>query len=161
MSLYLFDTDTLTLFERMHPLVLRNVFHHLADDIRTTSVTVEEQLGGWFAMNGMSPRDVPPPRVPALVAGRAPFFYGWVVLGVLCCAGFARQGPAVATLSVFVTPLIHDFGWSRTALSGAVSLGGILAAIVSPAIGPFLDRAGSRLVLCYAILTTGVALLLL
>ncbi len=102
-----------------------------------------------------------PPRLPALVAARVPFFYGWVVLGVLCCAGFARQGPAVATLSVFVTPLIHDFGWSRTALSGAVSLGGILAAIVSPAIGPFLDRAGSRLVLCYAILTTGAALLLL
>ena len=101
------------------------------------------------------------PRFPALIAARLPFFYGWVVLGVLCCAGFARQGPAVATLSVFVTPLIHDFGWSRTALSGAVSLGGILAAIVSPAIGPFLDRAGSRLVLCYAVLTTGVALLLL
>src|SRR5579864_3408607 len=100
-------------------------------------------------------------RLPALIAARVPFFYGWVVLGVLCCAGFARQGPAVATLSVFVTPLIHDFGWSRTALSGAVSLGGILAALVSPAIGPFLDRAGSRLVLCYAILTTGAALLLL
>jgi tRNA(fMet)-specific endonuclease VapC len=49
-SLYLFDTDTLTLYERMHPLVVRNVFHHLADDIRVTSITVEEQLGGWFAM---------------------------------------------------------------------------------------------------------------
>ena len=107
----------------------------------------------------MSPRA--PPRLPALIAARLPFFYGWLVLGVLCCAGFARQGPAVATLSVFVTPLIHDFGWSRTALSGAVSLGGILAAIVSPIIGPFLDRAGSRLVLCYAVLTTGAALLLL
>src|SRR5271169_1992761 len=102
-----------------------------------------------------------PAYLPVRLAARLPFFYGWVVLGVLCCAGFARQGPAVATLSVFVTPLIHDFGWSRTALSGAVSLGGILAAVVSPAIGPFLDRAGSRLVLCYAILTTGVALLLL
>jgi sugar phosphate permease len=102
-----------------------------------------------------------PPRLPALLAARLPFFYGWVVLGVLCCAGFARQGPAVSTLSVFVTPLIHDFGWSRTALSGAVSLGGILAAIVSPMIGPFLDRAGSRLLLCYAVLTTGAAMLLL
>ena len=97
----------------------------------------------------------------ASIAARVPVFYGWAVLACLCCAGFARQGPAVATLSVFVTPLIHDFGWSRTALSGAVSLGGILAAIVSPMIGPLLDRAGSRLVLCYAILTTGAALLLL
>src|SRR5579864_2228890 len=100
-------------------------------------------------------------RLPALIAARLPFFYGWVVLGVLCCAGFARQGPAVATLSVFVAPLIHEFGWSRTALSGAVSLGGIIAAIASPAIGPFLDRVGSRLVLCLAVLVTGTAMLLL
>jgi tRNA(fMet)-specific endonuclease VapC len=49
-SLYVFDTDTLTLFGRMHPAVLRNVFFHLADDIAVTSITVEEQLGGWFAM---------------------------------------------------------------------------------------------------------------
>jgi tRNA(fMet)-specific endonuclease VapC len=48
-SLYLFDTDTLTLYERMHPIVVRNVFYHLADDIRVTSVTVEEQISGWFA----------------------------------------------------------------------------------------------------------------
>jgi sugar phosphate permease len=102
-----------------------------------------------------------PPRVPAFLAARMPFFYGWAVLASLCCAGFARQGPAVSTLSVFVTPLIRDFGWSRTALSGAVSLGGILAAIISPRIGLFLDRAGSRLLLCSAVLTTGVALLLL
>jgi tRNA(fMet)-specific endonuclease VapC len=48
-SLYFFDTDTLTLYERMHPVVVRNVFYHLADDIRVTSITVEEQLTGWFA----------------------------------------------------------------------------------------------------------------
>jgi tRNA(fMet)-specific endonuclease VapC len=48
-SLCLFDTDTLTLYERMHPVVVRNVFYHLADDVRVTSVTVEEQLSGWFA----------------------------------------------------------------------------------------------------------------
>lgn len=101
------------------------------------------------------------PRLPSALAARAPFFYGWAVLACLCCAGFARQGPAVSTLSVFVEPLTRDFGWSRTALSGAVSLGGILAAIISPRIGLFLDRAGSRLVLCYAVLTTGAALLAL
>ena len=101
------------------------------------------------------------PRLPSALAARTPFFYGWAVLACLCCAAFARQGPAVSTLSVFVEPLTRDFGWSRTALSGAVSLGGILAAIISPKIGVFLDRAGSRLVLCYAVLTTGAALLAL
>jgi MFS transporter, OFA family, oxalate/formate antiporter len=101
------------------------------------------------------------PRLPSALAARTPFFYGWAVLACLCCAGFARQGPAVSTLSVFVEPLTRDFGWSRSALSGAVSLGGIMAAIISPRIGVFLDRAGSRLVLCYAVSTTGAALLAL
>jgi tRNA(fMet)-specific endonuclease VapC len=49
-SLYVLDTDTLTLYERLHPVVARNVFSHLSDDIRVTSITVEEQLAGWFAM---------------------------------------------------------------------------------------------------------------
>jgi hypothetical protein len=93
--------------------------------------------------------------------GRLPFFYGWVILGCLCCAGFARQGPAVATLSIFVEPLTREFGWSRAALSGAVSLGGVLAALASPLIGPWVDRHGSRATLSLAVLVTGAAMLLL
>jgi sugar phosphate permease len=54
-----------------------------------------------------------------------------------------------------------EFGWSRTELSGAVSLGGILAAVLSPMIGSFLDRRGPRLILGAAVLTTGAALALL
>jgi sugar phosphate permease len=95
------------------------------------------------------------------LAARLPFYYGWIVLAGLCCAGFARQGSAVATFSVFVEPLTRDFGWSRTALSGAVSLGGLLAALAAPMIGPVLDRRGSRLVLSLAVLVSGGALLLL
>jgi sugar phosphate permease len=69
----------------------------------------------------------------------------------------SRQGGAVATLSVFVTPMTQEFGWSRTAISGAVSLGGLLAALVSPYLGRLLDRDGARKVLCLAILGTGIA----
>jgi OFA family oxalate/formate antiporter-like MFS transporter len=99
------------------------------------------------------------PVLPALLDARLPLFYGWVVLFCLGCAGFARQGPAVATLSIFVEPLTREFGWSRTALSGAVSLGGVLAALVAPLIGPVLDRRGSRLVLCAAVLANGALLM--
>jgi sugar phosphate permease len=67
----------------------------------------------------------------------------------------------VATLSIFVEPLTREFGWSRTALSGAVSLGGVLAAIAAPLIGPLLDRRGSRLVLCASVLVNGIVLMLL
>ncbi|HET7197593.1 MAG TPA: MFS transporter [Burkholderiales bacterium] len=99
-------------------------------------------------------------RVRALAA-RLPFYYGWIVLAALCCVGFARQGAAVATLSIFVEPLTREFGWSRAALSGAVSLGGVLAALLAPAIGPLLDRRGSRLMLCVAVLVNGAVLTLL
>ena len=95
------------------------------------------------------------------LAARLPFYYGWIVLAALCCVGFARQGAAVATLSIFVEPLTREFGWSRTALSGAVSLGGLLAALLAPAIGPLLDRRGSRLVLGSAVLVNGTVLILL
>jgi sugar phosphate permease len=95
------------------------------------------------------------------LAARLPFYYGWIVLAALGCVGFARQGAAVATLSIFVEPLTREFGWSRTALSGAVSLGGVLAALLAPMIGPVLDRRGSRLVLCSAVLVNGIVLVLL
>ena len=99
--------------------------------------------------------------VPRLLTGRLPFFYGWVILGCLCCAGFSRQGPAVATLSIFVEPLTREFGWSRAALSGAVSLGEVLAALLSPLIGPLVDRYGSRIALSVAILVNASAMMLL
>jgi len=98
-----------------------------------------------------------PPFLPRLLVPRLPFFYGWVVLGCICLAGFARQGPAVAVLSVFVVPMTDAFGWSRTEMSGAVSLGGVLAAFISPLLGPVLDRRGARLILCLAVLGTGFA----
>ncbi|HTG25579.1 MAG TPA: MFS transporter, partial [Reyranella sp.] len=96
-----------------------------------------------------------PPLLPRLLVPRLPFFYGWVVLACLCLAGFARQGPAVAVLSIFVVPMTDAFGWSRMEIAGAVSLGSVLAAVVSPSLGRILDRRGARLILCVAVLGTG------
>ncbi len=108
----------------------------------------------------MRPAAIPSQPVRALpreLIRRLPFFYGWVILGCVCCAGFSRQGGAVATLSIFVEPMTTHFGWSRTAISGAVSLGGLLAALASPLLGRLLDRQGARLVLGLAVLLTGAA----
>ncbi len=92
---------------------------------------------------------------------RLPFYYGWVILACICCVGFARQGPAVATLSIFIEPMTSEFGWSHTAMSAAVSLGGILAALTSPMLGPVLDRHGARAMLCWAVLTTAICTMVL
>jgi sugar phosphate permease len=95
------------------------------------------------------------------LAKRFPYYYGWIVLACVCSAAFSRAGPAVATLSIFVEPMTSEFGWSRAQLSGAVSLGGILAAVLAPALGSLLDRLGPRLILGAAVLTTGATLLML
>lgn len=100
-------------------------------------------------------------RLVEALAARLPFYYGWVVLACACAAGFSRQGSAVATLSIFVEPMTHEFGWSRTEISAAVSAGGVLGALVAPALGSFLDRNGARAVLLLAVLLTGISTLLL
>ena len=100
-------------------------------------------------------------RLIEALAARLPFSYGWVILACVCAAGFSRQGAAVATLSIFVEPMTQAFGWSRTELSGAVSIGGILGALVAPALGSFLDRNGARAVLGLAVLLTAVSTFML
>jgi len=48
MSLFVLDTDTLSLHERRHPVVLAHVQAHLTDELAITVITVEEQLSGWY-----------------------------------------------------------------------------------------------------------------
>ncbi len=42
MASYLLDTDTLSLFQRDHPVVIRRVADHADDSITVAVVTVEE-----------------------------------------------------------------------------------------------------------------------
>ncbi len=102
-----------------------------------------------------------PTRVAYNLSRRLPFYYGWVIVGCAGCSAFVRQGAAVATLSVFVTPMSFEFGWSRAEFSGAVSLGGLLAALTAPAIGVLSDRRGSGMILSVAALVLGGAALAL
>jgi tRNA(fMet)-specific endonuclease VapC len=49
MSLFVLDTDILTLFEREHSTVVAHVAKHAPAEIEISIVTVEEQLSGWYA----------------------------------------------------------------------------------------------------------------
>jgi tRNA(fMet)-specific endonuclease VapC len=46
-SLFLLDTDHVTLYEIGHPSVIRNLAIHVADSLAISVITVEEQLTGW------------------------------------------------------------------------------------------------------------------
>lgn len=49
MSMYVLDTDVLTLLFHNHPRLQQNVIGHLTDDVCVTVVSVEEQLMGWYS----------------------------------------------------------------------------------------------------------------
>lgn len=48
MSLYVLDTDILSLHQKDHPQVKLSVDAHMADDLAITVMSVEEQLAGWY-----------------------------------------------------------------------------------------------------------------
>ena len=63
---------------------------------------------------------------------------------------------AVATLSVFVVPMTESFGWSRGLFSGAISMGGVCAILISPFAGKLIDKYGSGIVLAFASTIIGI-----
>jgi tRNA(fMet)-specific endonuclease VapC len=49
-SLYVLDTDILSLFQRGHLVVCQRVAAHPLTDLAITVISVEEQLSGWYAL---------------------------------------------------------------------------------------------------------------
>jgi tRNA(fMet)-specific endonuclease VapC len=47
MSLYVFDTDHLSLYQVGHSRVLQNLMRHIQDQLAVTVISIEEQLSGW------------------------------------------------------------------------------------------------------------------
>ena len=45
---YMLDTDTLTLLQRQHPVVVRAFQQVAAQDVLVSVISVEEQLSGWY-----------------------------------------------------------------------------------------------------------------
>lgn len=50
MSLFVLDTDMLTLNQRGHNIVARHIAEHNPADLAICVISVEEQLSGWYAV---------------------------------------------------------------------------------------------------------------
>ena len=72
---------------------------------------------------------------------------------------FVRNAVGSLTLAVFVYPISLELGWSRTLISGAASLGGILSIAGSPPVGWAVDKFGSRIILTIGIIILGISTL--
>lgn len=71
-------------------------------------------------------------------------FYGWfIVLGGFCIQ-VLNGGLLFHAFSAYILPLQAEFGWSRTALSGAFSMARAESGILGPLQGWLIDRFGPR-----------------
>jgi predicted MFS family arabinose efflux permease len=89
-------------------------------------------------------------------------FHGWWVV-LACAVGlFFSFSPIVTfTFGIFLRSLNAEFGWTRSQISLAYSLGMLAFALAQPITGRVIDRLGARPVIvpCVATLGAGIAAL--
>jgi MFS family permease len=83
------------------------------------------------------------------------FHYAWTVLAAVTLVLLTGAGVRGA-IGVFIKPMEMEFGWSRTTLSGAVSLSLILYGLAGPFMGRLADRWGPRGILTVGSLLVGI-----
>ena len=86
------------------------------------------------------------------IGGR--FYYGWVVVGVVFVALLVSAGVRAAP-AVLINPLEGELGWSRAAISFAVSIGLLLYGLSGPAAGWLMDRFGPKRVVLFGLAVIG------
>jgi MFS family permease len=92
---------------------------------------------------------------------RLPFFYGWIIVGVGFIASVFSIGLTWAA-GLLAVPMGAELLWSRSAIFFAVSLRGWLGILVTPFIGPYLDRPnGPRVLALIGGLVNSASLLLM
>ncbi len=87
------------------------------------------------------------------------FYYGWAIAGTLAVTETVSWGVLYYAFAVFLVPMQEELGWSRTAVTGAYSLGLLVSGLAAPLVGRWLDRHGPRVLMTIGS-TVGVVLLL-
>jgi MFS family permease len=85
--------------------------------------------------------------------------YRWVIVAAGGFMGCVAIG-SIFSLPVFLQPMAQDTGWSRTAISAAMTLGFIAMGLASFGWGVLMDRVGPRTVLLAGSTLLGLGLVL-
>lgn len=85
--------------------------------------------------------------VATKTAKSAKYFYGWNIVGVIVVGGFLGAGTSQLFMGVMLKPITEDLGWTRTAMTGALTAGTVIAGLLSPIFGRLADRFGPRVLM--------------
>jgi MFS family permease len=83
----------------------------------------------------------------------------WAIVAVLAVTETVSWGILYYAFAVFLVPMQHEFGWSRTALTGAFSVALATSALAAFPVGHWLDRHGPRALMTLGSLTGAVLVL--
>ena len=88
-------------------------------------------------------------------------FYGWYLVVGLGLTTIVSYGITQYLFGVLIVPIHAELGWSRAQISGAYSVGLVLAGFLAFPIGRLIDRHGARWLMVAGSILGAVALLLL
>jgi len=96
-----------------------------------------------------------------VIARSKKVFYGWwVVMAGVVISAFGA-GTVFYGFSTFFNPMIAEFGWSRTAMSGVSSLSRLEGGLEGPIAGWLIDKFGARRILFIGITIVGIGFIAL
>lgn len=92
---------------------------------------------------------------------RPRIFYGWWIVLAGALGSALSSGLSFHGFGAFLPSLEREFGWSRTALSGAFSLARVESGLLGPIEGFLVDRLGPRRMMLIGIPMMGMGFILL
>ena len=87
------------------------------------------------------------------------FYYGWVIVSVVALSGLASGTLINPTIGVFLKPITEEFGWTRSAVALAVTVGTFVGGFVAIGVGRLIDRYGPKWILTIAFIFAGSAII--
>jgi MFS family permease len=90
-----------------------------------------------------------------------PAFAGWTILGIGGIALFLSASAQTYGFSVFIDPMLAEFGWSRSLISSAYTVATLVSAGVVFLGGGLIDRFGHRRVMTVTTLVYAASLVLM
>jgi MFS family permease len=90
-----------------------------------------------------------------------PQFYGWRLVAAACAMQMIQAAFFHNAFGLYFAVLHTEYGWSKTALSGAAALQPMESALLGPAVGWMVDRFGPRRLVRIGIVIFSAGFLLL